>query len=130
MNLKYLNFGHIKGFNTLSAEQKDEFIALYKEYVKHLPLHLRHTSRESNILSVYLSRKKNYQVYFSNRSMALLKTEKKEPAPNPKSPKKAIATKQVRVSLETHDKLKAQAQQEGKDIREIIDLACEYYWDQ
>lgn len=80
MNLKYLSFGHVEGFNELPDENKDEFISLYKEYVQSLNLQRRGQFSESKIKRIYVTRFGNYQMTFCNRkTLVTLKPKNEDP---------------------------------------------------
>lgn len=130
MNLKQLNFGHIEGFSDLSKERQDEFIALFKNYVKNRDLKTQRKDyiAENQMTSVQVTGKNNYRVSFHDRSDIVLKPDKK---PNKKeSAKEKIPSIQVRISASIHQEIKKLAEQENLDMREIIDIACRQYIDQ
>lgn len=124
MNLKYLSFSHITGFDDLTNEQKDEFILLYKKYVLNTSPNLRGELIETNMTSVCITSQYNYRASFLNRPDILLKTDKKK-AIKPK--KISQPTTQVRIYTDTHEKIKNLAKEEKKEMVELFDEACSLY---
>src|SRR5699024_7126155 len=87
----------------------------------------KHYISESKITDVRITNKHNYRVSFCDQSDIVLKPAKKEPV---KPAKKKIATTQVRMSVSMHQEMKKIAEQENREMREIIDTACEQYMKQ
>jgi len=127
MNLKNLTFGHIKGFSKLSEENQNEFIALFKDYVKNRePEKKRKTYiSESQITSVYVTSQYNYRVSFIAGQDVVLKTPKIDKTDNPI--KEKVETEKVRLSTGIHERLKAIADKENRSMREVFDTACQFY---
>ncbi|SFB05503.1 hypothetical protein SAMN04488072_10694 [Lentibacillus halodurans] len=73
--LKYLNFGHIEGFNSLSAENKDLFIDVYKKHISSIHVEKRGEYSETNIKSVYLNQDGNFWTTFKNGTTLTYKTD-------------------------------------------------------
>lgn len=119
MNLKYLAFGHVEGFNDLPEDKQDEFIELFRRYTRDLN---NKEMDESSIASIYLAEENDYHVMFLDGSIIVLNINiAKQPSRNKDS------TVQVAMADCTHKKIKEMARRENKDIREIVNTACEWY---
>ena len=127
MNLKKLTFGHIKGFSKLSEENQNEFIALFKDYVKNREPEKKRKNyiSESQITSVFVTSQYNYRVSFIAGQDVVLKTSKIDKTENPIQEK--IETEKVRLSTDIHERLKAIADEENRSMREVIDTACQFF---
>lgn len=131
MKLTHILFHHVDGFNDLSEDKKEEFIALYYEFVKSKKPHTSKSFSEEKMTSVYVTSQYNYRVSFLNRADTILRREKEVGAVKlTETEETSIPTMQVRIAIETHEKMKNQADKEGKSLREMLDAACAYYLNQ